>query len=97
MMTVTQYENMNNHNLQREFMRPIGELSFHFMCRAPQPVQNYLTIISPYDNYVWALLGTSVMAITLTLFIIDFSYAKWMNTPMKGIFHHSMFNSYQMD
>ena len=78
-------------------MRPIGELSFHFMSRAPRPVQNYFTIISPCDNYVWALLGSSVMAITLTLFIVDISYAKWTNTSMKGVFHHSMLNSYQMD
>ena len=82
--------------LQREYMRPIGELSFHFMSRAPQPVQNYLTIISPCDNYVWALVGASVVAITLTLFIVDISYAKWTNTSMKGVFHHSMFNTYQM-
>ena len=94
MMTLTQYD--KGHYPQREFMRPIGELSFHFMSRAPQPVQNYLTIISPLDNYVWALLGASVVAITLTLFIVDISYAKWTNTSMKGIFHHSMFNSYQM-
>ena len=78
-------------------MRPIGEQSFHFMSRAPQPVQNYLTIINPCDNYVWALVGASVVAIILTLFIVDISYAKWMNASMKGVFHHSMLNSYQMD
>ena len=77
-------------------MRPIGEQSFHFMSRAPQPVQNYLTIINPCDNYVWALVGASVVAIILTLFIVDISYAKWMNASMKGVFHHSMFKLYQM-
>ena len=94
MMTVTQYG--KGPFIQREFMRPIGELSFHFMSRAPQPVQNYLTIISPCDNYVWALVGASVVAITLTLFIVDISYAKWTNTSMKGVFHHSMFNLFQV-
>ena len=94
-MTVTQYG--KGPFLQREFMRPIGELSFHFMSRAPQPVQNYLTITNPCDNYLWALIGASVVAITLTLFIVDIYYAKWTNTSMKGVFHHSMFNSYQMD
>ena len=94
-MTVTQYK--KGPYLQREFMRPIGELRFHFISRALRPVQSYLTIISPFDNYVWTLLSSSVIAITLTLIIADMSYAKWTNTSMKGVFHHSMLNSYQMD
>ena len=77
---------------KRQFMRPIGNIHFHFLSRAPQQTQNYLTIISPCDDYVWALLAASVAAISLTLMIVDISYAKWTNTSMKGILHQSMLN-----
>ena len=94
MLMRTYYEKF--HYPQRDFMRPIGEISFHFLSRAPQPTQNYNTLIHPCDYYVWALIAASVMAVTLALLIVDISYAKWTNTSMKGVFHHSMFNLYQM-
>ena len=73
----------------REFMRPIGEISLHFLSRAPQPIQSYDTIMRPCDKYVWILLASSVVAITLTLIVIDFSYAKMTGTFAKGLFHQS--------
>ena len=79
---------------EREFMRPIGDISFHFLSRAPQPTQNYLTIISPCDNYVWALLASSIVAISLTLMVVDISFAKWTDTSTNGVFHQSMLNEH---
>ena len=80
---------------KKQFMRPMGDISFHFLSRAPQPTANYLTIISPCDDYVWALLAASVAAISLTLMIVDISYAKWTNTSMKGVLYQSMLNAPQ--
>ena len=74
----------------REFMRPIGEISYRFMSRAPQPTQSYLTIISPCDKYVWILLASSIVAIILTLLVVDFSYAKMTGRVAKGLLHQSM-------
>ena len=74
----------------REFMRPIGEISFHFLSRAPQPTQSYLTVISPCDKYVWILLASSIVAIILTLMVVDFSYAKMTGTLAKGLLHQSV-------
>ena len=76
----------------RDFMRPVGELSFHFMSRFPQATQNYLTLTNPCDKYVWSLLAPSVLAIILAILIIDISYAKWSQTSMKGAFHQSRRN-----
>ena len=73
----------------REFMRPIGEISLHFLSRAPQPTQSYLTIMRPCDKYVWILLAISVVSITLTLIVVDFSHAKMTGTFVKGLFHQS--------
>ena len=78
----------------REFMRPIGEISFHLLAKAPQPTQNYLTIISPFDDYVWYMLAASVVAILLALLIVDISYAKWTNTSMRGVLHQSKLNAF---
>ena len=89
MLMRTYYEKF--HYPQRDFMRPIGEISFHFLSRAPQPTQNYNTLIHPCDYYVWALIAASVMAVTLALLIVDISYAKWTNTSMKGVFHQSIY------
>ena len=74
----------------REFMRPVGEISFHFLSRAPQPTQSYLTIISPCDKYVWILLASSIVTITLTLLVVDFSFAKMTGTLTKGLIHQSV-------
>ena len=76
----------------REFMRPIGKMSFHFLARSPQPTQNYLTLISPYDNYVWYLLGSSVVAISVSLTAVDIVYAKFTKTSTKGVLIQSMQN-----
>ena len=74
----------------REFMRPVGEISFHFLSRAPQPTQSYLTIISPCDKYVWILLASSIVTITLTLLVVDFSFAKMTGTFAKDLIHQSV-------
>ena len=93
MLMRTKYDFMSIYE-KREFMRPIGDISFHFLSRAPQPTQNYLTIISPCDNYVWALLASSVVAVSLTLMVVDISFAKWTNTSTNGVFHQSMLNEH---
>ena len=67
----------------------LGEVSFHFMSRIPQPTQNYFTLTNPCDKYVWYLLVTSVLAIILGILVIDISYAKWSQTSMKGALHQS--------
>ena len=73
-------------------MRPIGKLSFHFLARRPQPTQNYLTLTSPYDIYVWYLLASSVVAISGSLTVVDIVYAKLTKTSTKGVFIQSMQN-----
>ena len=83
------------HKLQvpdREFMRPIGKMSFHFLARSPRLIQNYLTLISPYDIYVWYLLASSVVAISGSLIVVDIVYAKLTKTSTKGVFMQSMQN-----
>ena len=87
MLTRTEYNKAFHPH--RDFMRPVGEISFHFMSRNPQPTENYLTLTNPCDKYVWSLLVSSVLAIILAILIIDISYAKWSQASMKGIFHQS--------
>ena len=73
----------------RDFTRPIGDINFSFMSRAPQPIQNYLTLTNPFDIYVWSLLAASVVSITVAFLIVDISYASWSKTPARGVFHQS--------
>ena len=77
-------------------MRPIGKMSFHFLARSPQLTQNYLTLISAFDNYVWCLLASSVVAISLSLTLVDIVYAKLTKTSTKGVFIQSMQNHHNI-
>ena len=74
---------------KRDFTRPIGDISFHFMSRPPQPIQNYRTITNPFDIYIWSLLAASVASITVAFLIVDISHARWSKTPARGVFHQS--------
>ena len=77
---------------QRDFMRPIGQLSFYFMSKAPETTKTYLKLITnAFDTYVWFFLAASVVSITGTFLIVDICYATWSKTSTKGVFHQSMY------
>ena len=73
----------------RDFTRPIGDINFSFMSRAPQPIQNYLTLTNPFDIYIWSLLAASVVSITVAFLIVDISHASWSKSPAT-VLHQSM-------
>ena len=74
----------------RDFMRPIGGRSFHFLSRAPQPIKIYHTLVSPCDKYVWYSLASSAVAVSLTLMVVDLIFAKWTDSSTHGVVHQSM-------
>lgn len=66
-----------------EFIGPITSHNFHFLTAAPETRKNYLTLFRPFDSYVWGLLITSVVAVSLSLTIINKMNNKWSNQPLK--------------
>ena len=78
-----------------DYLRPVGVYNFRFMSATPETTQNYLTLISPFDGYIWAFLLFSLVAVTITLIIIDTMYATWTNTSKKDIIYQSKYNTTQ--
>ena len=76
-----------------DYLRPVGAFNFRFLSAIPEEIQNYLTLITPFDGYLWAFLLASVVAVTITLIIIDTVYASWTNTSKKDIIYQSKYNS----
>ena len=72
-----------------EYLRPVGRTAAPFVSATPEKIQNYLTLINPFDGYIWAFLLASVVTVTITLIIIDTVYASWTNTSKKDIIHQS--------
>ena len=75
-----------------DYLRPVEDWNFRFVSAIPEEIQNYLTLITPFDGYLWAFLLASVVAVTITLIIIDTVYASWTNTSKKDIIHQSKYN-----
>lgn len=54
-----------------------------------QEIPNFLTVTNPFDKYVWIWLMASVIALTVTLIIIEKLYAIRMKIPAKDIINRS--------
>ena len=77
--------------LKNDYIGPTGTVNFKFLSSAPQQIQNYLTIVNPFDGFVWAFLLASVLAIILSLIIIDTNYAEWTKTSKSDIIYQSKY------
>ena len=75
-----------------DYLRPVGAYNFRFISATPKRIQNYLTLINPFDGYTWAFLLASIVAVTITLIIIDTMYASLTNTSQKDIIYQSKYN-----
>ena len=61
--------------LQNDDIGTIGSFEFHFMTGAPPPVKDYLTVIRPFQPYVWAFTVASLVAVSITLIFINKMHA----------------------
>ena len=78
--------------MHNDYLRPVGAFNLRFLSATPEQIQNYLTLITPFDGYIWAFLLASLVSITITLIIIDTMYASWTHTSKKDIIHQSKYN-----
>ena len=74
-----------------EFIGPLGSpYVYHLLSKSPREIQNNLTLIKPFDEYVWAFLAVSVISVAIALVSIDTAFASWSNTSKKGILLQSI-------
>ena len=79
-----------------DFLGPVGTYNFRFLSATPKKIQNYLTLINPFDGYIWAFLLASVLAVTITLIIIDTVYTSWTTASKKDIIYQSTYKMYTL-
>ena len=79
-----------------DFLGPVGTHNFKFVSATPKKIQNYLTLINPFDGYIWAFLFASVLAVTITLIIIDTVYRSWTTASKKDIIYQSKYKMYTL-
>ena len=79
-----------------DYLGPVGSINFRFLSTTPEKIQNYLTLINPFDGYIWAFLLASFVAVTITLIIIDTMYASWTNTSKKDIIYEGKYKDIKL-
>ena len=70
-------------SLKTDLMGPVGAYEFHLLSGPPQETPKYLTIIKPFDRYVWAFTLSSLGVVTILLIIIDKIHATWSGVSSK--------------
>ena len=69
---------MNDFFLKNDFIGPLGMYEFPLVSGAPKERSNYLSIIKPFDNLVWAWTGASTVGVTIALLIMNVVYAVYI-------------------
>ena len=64
----------SNTYLGNDFIGPVSSYEFHFLSGAPHTRNNFLTIIRPFDPYVWGFLLASVVVVSVSLIYINKVY-----------------------
>ena len=67
----------------------IGKWDVYPINGKPRPVQNFFTIIKPFDEYIWGFVAASVVSVASALIVIDWSYSKWNNISTEKIIFNS--------
>ena len=83
--------------LKNDYIGPTGAINLRFLSSSPQQIPNYLTLVNPYDGFVWAFLLASVVAVIFSLILIDTSYADWTNASKKDIIYQSRSSEYILE
>ena len=58
-------------NVKNELLGTIGSYDIHFLSGAPRTVNDYLTIIRPFEPAVWAFVVPSFVVVSMSLIFID--------------------------
>ena len=83
--------------MHNDFLGTVGAYNFQFLSARPNHIQNYLMLLWPFDRYIWAFLLASVVAVTITLAIIDTMYANWTNASTRDIIYQSRYDISNLD
>ena len=72
---------MSSAYLKNDFIGPVGSYEFHFVSGAPPTRNDNFSLFWPFDQYVWAFLIASAVAVSITLVLINKVHATLLNEP----------------
>ena len=72
-----------------DYLSYISSWEIYPMSGRLQEIPNFLTVTNPFDKYVWIWLLASVVALTLTLIMIEKLFVTRMGIPEKDIINRS--------
>ena len=90
-ISLVQYFYDLNSFQKNTFIGPVGKYDFHFISGVPQEVQKWLTVIKPFDMYIWVFLLASWVAVTIALIYINKIYNSMLKGPSKETQYQSNF------
>ena len=76
-------------NNRVEYLGQLGSMNIYPLSRDLKQKQNYLTLIEPFDKYIWMFLAVSVLSVTLAIVMIDKCYLSWRNLVTEDVVYHS--------
>ena len=62
-----------------DFTASVGAYEHHFLSGSPEEKNDWRTIFSPFDKYVWSFLLMSIVAATTIMILVNKIQAKMMH------------------
>ena len=75
----------NPHSVRNDLIGPVGSYDWHFVSAEPLERKEYLTLVRPFDSYTWAFIAASLVAVSISMILIDKICAIW-STEFATIF-----------
>ena len=73
----------------RSYLGYTGGTHLHIVSAPPHKALDYATVIRPFDEYTWASVVTSVVAVMVALIAIDKIAIKWTHRSTVNLLHQS--------
>ena len=76
-----------------DYLSPLGRWGIYPISGRARKVQNYLTLMKPFDEYTWAWVAASASAVIAALACTDYYLALRKNLSTRGILSNSKANN----
>ena len=76
--------------LLNDYLFHTGSYDLHIVQGIPDKRLNYATIFKPFDVYIWAYIGISVVAVTIAFVVIEKTYTNWTEIQLKDVISQSI-------
>ena len=76
--------------LLNDYLFHTGSYDLHIGQGIPDVKLNYATIVKPFDGYIWALIGASVLGVMISFLVIEIVSTQWTEISLGDIIFQSI-------